>query len=216
MFNKIYYFCILKIKQIMKKTLLIGAITIFGAMNAQKNTILVGGDVAFNTVKEKDTNSSLTTDQFSFNPRVGYQFTDNWTAGVRLGIGTEKKTAKVTGLSDASTKTNAFLYGVFARYTMPFNETFAAYGELDVYATNGKKTTSVANVSSTDKTTGFGVMFTPNLFINFKNSFGLNFNIGGLGYTSEKVKDTDFKTNQFGFGFGKGVTVGISKNFGGK
>ena len=99
---------------------------------------------------------------------------------------------------------------------MPFNETCAAYGDFDVYANNGKTTYTTGNVSSTGKTNGFGVMFTPNLFINFKNSFGLNFNIGGLGYSTEKVKGSDYKVNQFGFEFGKGVTVGISKNFGGK
>ncbi|MFC4164279.1 outer membrane beta-barrel protein [Epilithonimonas zeae] len=205
----------------MKKLLVIGAIALFGAMNAQKNTILVGGDISLLTSKDKfgstTTNESNT---FNFNPRVGYQFTDNWTAGVKLGVGTGKVTEQISGTSyEGTEKINNFTYGVFGRYTQPLSETFAVFGELDVYASNGKVTYSTnapGNFSSTNKTTGFGVMFTPNLFINFKNSFGLNFNIGGLGYETSKVKDSDFKTNAFGFSFGKGVTVGISKNFGTK
>lgn len=209
----------------MKKTLLVGAIALFGTMNAQKNTLLVGGNISYTTDKTTNNNalynSEEKTDLFSFNPQVGYQFTDNITAGVKLGINTLKGTATVnaSGVSvNAETKENSFQYGVFGRYTIPLNETFAVFGELDVFANNGKITTpsfSGTTVTySESKSNGFGVLFTPNLFINFKNSFGLNFNIGGLGYSSSKIKDTDIKTNQFGFGFGQGVTVGISKNFG--
>ncbi len=203
----------------MKKLLLVGAIALFGAMNAQKNTILVGGNISLLSSKDKFGSTTISeSNTFTFSPRIGYQFTDNWTAGVRLGVETEKTTEQITGTSyEGTIKTNNFTYGVFGRYTQPLSETFAVFGELDVYASNGKETFSTnapGNFSSTTKTTGFGVMFTPNLFINFKNSFGLNFNIGGLGYETSKIKDTDIKTNQFGFGFGKGVTVGISKNFG--
>jgi hypothetical protein len=203
----------------MKKLLVVSAIALFGAMNAQKNTILVGGNISLESVKNKS-NSTTTSEgnAFEFNPTIGYQFADNWTAGVRLGVGTEKITMPITATSyEATKKTNTFTYGVFGRYTLPLNETFAAFGDLDVYAGNGKLTYSSnvpGDVSSTSKTTNFGVKFTPNLFINFKNSFGLNFNIGSLGYETNKLKDSDIKTNSFGFGFGKGVTVGISKNFG--
>ncbi len=216
-----------KIKQTMKKLLVLGAVALFGAMNAQKNTILVGGNISYTNSKTTSNVSGFSTegksDEFSFNPQVGYQFTDNITAGVKLGVASSKVTANYSGFgysADIETKENYFQYGVFGRYTIPLNETFAVFGELDVFAANGKTTTPNTSgpviTYSESKTTGFGVLFTPNLFINFKNSFGLNFNIGGLGYTNSKVKDSDIKTNQFGFEFGKGITVGISKNFGGK
>ncbi|WP_374442688.1 outer membrane protein [Epilithonimonas sp.] len=215
----------------MKKLLLVGAVALFGAMNAQKNTILVGGNISYNTSKTTNNTAAYNyegkTDEFSFNPQIGYQFTDHWTAGVKLGVSSSKQTGNSTysfpgfptSTTNLETKNNYFQYGVFGRYTIPFNETFAVFGELDVFASNGKTKEPLMTSGSTivyneSKTTGFGVAFTPNLFINFKNSFGLNFNIGGIGYTHEKVKDTEVKTNQFGFGFGKGITVGISKNFG--
>jgi len=193
----------------MKKLIIAGAITVFGLVSAQKGTVLVGGNISLGNSTEKANGSIVSkVNSFEFNPRVGYQFTDKWTAGVRLGVATDKTTQSPNEIKD-----NSFSYGVFGRYTVPLSETFAVFGELDVYAANGKRTTTISNMSSTSKTTGFGMVFTPNLFINFKKSFGLNFNVGGLGYTSEKVKGTDYKTNSFGFDFGKGVTFGISKNF---
>lgn len=213
---------------IMKKLLVASAVALFGMVSAQKNTLLVGGNISYNTGKNTintnvagtNLNSEDKTDEFSFNPTIGYQFTDNLTAGVRLGVTTTKGTVTVNGMGmtiNAEAKENNFSYGIFGRYTMPLSETFAVYGDLDIFAMNGKTTTpSFAGSTITyteSKTNGFGVLFTPNLFINFKNSFGLNFNIGGLGYTHSEIKGMDNKTNQFGFEFGKGVTVGISKNF---
>ncbi len=201
----------------MKKLFLVGALALFGAMNAQKNTLLVGGNISYDSTTRDITNGEVKDNEFSFNPTIGYQFADNWTAGVRLGIGTGKTTYDYTTNSDSVVdteyKNTTFQYGVFGRYTLPLNDTFAVYGDLDVYANNGKYTTSASSVSSSYKTNGFGVAFTPNLFINFKNSFGLNINVGSLGYESSKNKLTDFKTNTFGFRFGEGVSIGISKNF---
>ncbi|WP_312764786.1 outer membrane beta-barrel protein [Epilithonimonas sp.] len=218
----------------MKKLLLVGALALFGAVNAQKNTILVGGNISYNTSKTTNNTAMFKSegkaDEFSFNPQIGYQVTDRFTVGVKLGVSSSKQTGESTfsgfpgvpaSTYNVEIKDNYFQYGVFGRYTVPLNETFAVFGELDVFASNGKSkepdTTSGSTINYIEtKTTGFGLAFTPNLFINFKNSFGLNFNIGGIGYTHEKVKDSEIKTNQFGFGFGKGITVGISKNFGTK
>lgn len=209
----------------MKKLIIAGAVAAFGLVSAQKNTLLVGGNISYdNTVKKNfSTAGDLKTDNFEFNPMVGYQFDDHFTVGVKFGVGSSKQDYNDTyfnGMnmvtSITNIKTNSFTYGVFGRYTMPLSETFSVFGDLDVLFNNSKSTVSAPgySYSNTTKSTGFGIGFTPNLFINFKNSFGLNFNIGGISYQSEKIKDSDMKTNTFGFGFGKGITVGISKNFG--
>ncbi len=202
----------------MKKLLVLSAIALFGAVNAQKNTLLVGGNIGYNSTKNEVSNS--TVNNFEFNPVVGYQFADNWTAGIKLSYksGKNESVTNFMGTNYNTTdETNTFAYGVFGRYTQPLNETFSVYGDLDVMFGNSKNTIS-SNIpgssSSTSEATGFGVMFTPNLFINFKNSFGLNFNIGGLGYNTAKAKGASQSINNFQFGFGQGVTVGISKNFG--
>lgn len=211
-------------KNPMKKLVLASAVALFGFMNAQKGSVLVQGDISYNTSKTTanttGASSEIKADIFSFNPTIGYQFTDHLTAGVKLGVSTSKQTVNYNqsgGSINTESKNNAFQYGVFGRYTMPLSDLFSVYGDLDIYANNGKVTTPNFNGSTvvyTDtKTEGFGVQFTPNLFINLKNSFGLNFNIGGIGYEYSKVKDYNNKTNSFGFSFGQGVTFGISKNF---
>ncbi|SDF54710.1 outer membrane beta-barrel protein [Epilithonimonas hungarica] len=210
----------------MKKLTIAVAIVSFGLVSAQKNTLLVGGNISYDNTTKKNysTAGDLKTDNFEFTPTIGYQFADHFTAGVKFGVGSSKNDYYQTIFngwdsyeSITNIKTNTFTYGVFGRYTMPLNDTFSVFGDLDVLFNNSKSTVSATGplaYSTTTKSTGFGIGFTPNLFINFKNSFGLNFNVGGISYQSEKIKDSDLKTNTFGFGFGKGVTVGISKNFG--
>jgi len=209
----------------MKKLIFTAAVVAFGLVSAQKNTLLVGGNVSYSSKTNKNYSSAgdLKSDNFEFNPTIGYQFTDHFTAGVKFGVGSAKNDYYQSGYNgwemyeyNTNIKTNSFTYGVFGRYTLPLNDTFAVFGDLDVLFNNSKSTLTVSdsNYSNVTKSTGFGIAFTPNLFINFKNSFGLNFNVGGIGYESEKQKDSDFKTNTFGFAFGKGISVGLSKNFG--
>jgi len=64
-----------------------------------------------------------------------------------------------------------------------------------------------------EKRNGFNVGFFPAVFINVKNGFGLNFNIGGIEYTSMKYKQSQDKVNNFNITFGRSVGIGISKNF---
>jgi hypothetical protein len=212
----------------MKKLIIAGAIAAFGLVSAQKNTLLVGGDISYDSSTKKNYSSAgdLKSDNFEFSPRIGYQFSDHFTAGIKFGVGSAKQDYNQTIVNGwdfydvvTTIKTNSFTYGVFGRYTLPLSETFSVFGDLDVMMNSSKNTISYAggyydSYTDVTKSTGFGVAFTPNLFINFKNSFGLNFNVGGIGYQTEKVKDSDIKTNSFGFAFGKGISVGLSKNFG--
>ncbi|WP_410700639.1 outer membrane beta-barrel protein [Chryseobacterium sp. SIMBA_029] len=191
----------------MKKLFLTGAIAFFGLASAQKNTLLVGGNIAYSSTKNTDVlNNSDTTNKFEFSPTVGYQFADHWTAGVSASFGTNK-------ISDAY-KVNTDKIGGFVRYAQPFNETFAIYGDLGIGYQGQKATQTILNQDFVSKANGMYVQFTPALFINFKNSFGLNFNIGGIGYNNLNDKNSDAKSSTFDFSFGKSVNIGISKNFG--
>jgi hypothetical protein len=64
-----------------------------------------------------------------------------------------------------------------------------------------------------DKVSGGFVEFFPAVFINIKNNFGLNFNIGGVSYLTSKTKETNEEAHQFSFSLGKTASIGISKNF---
>lgn len=203
----------------MKKLVIASAIAMCGLVSAQKNTLLVGGNVAYtSTTSKMDGTTKGENKKFEFNPTIGYQFTDNLTAGVRFGVGSDKTTGYATlgnTTYNIEDKTNSFSYGVFGRYAMPLSDTFAVYGDLDLGLTNGKTTVSnsLTSTSTTAKSNGMYVGFTPALFINFKNSFGLNFSIGGIKYTTDKVDGSNAKTNTFDINFGKTINIGISKNF---
>lgn len=195
----------------MKKMLLILALAIVSFANAQKGTILVGGNVVYNSEKIDREISSVKTDAFAFSPKVGYQFHDNWTAGTEFSLESSK-----TNSGDVEGKYTAYRVGAFVRYTMPLNETFSVFADLDAGFKNQKsKGYENGLLSYTHKGNGFYTGITPALFINMKKGFGLNFSIGGLGYETlnydNGIEDVD--NRKFSFNFGKTVNIGVSKNF---
>lgn len=193
----------------MKKMLLIFALATFGFANAQKGTILVGGNVGYTSEKIDREIAEAKANTFEFSPRVGYQFHDNWTAGVEFSIQSSKNT-----LGDGETKFNGFKAGAFLRYTVPLNETFSVFADLGAGFQNQKdKSYTNGSLISTSKADGMYVGITPALFINMKKGFGLNFNIGGLGYETLSYDATDADYSKFSFNFGKTLNIGVSKNF---
>ncbi|WP_316636368.1 porin family protein [uncultured Flavobacterium sp.] len=175
----------------MKKLLLAVVLLVVTITNAQKGSILLGGNVGFTSEKIGDAKST----SFEFSPKIGYQFTDNWTAGIEGSIAN----LKVAGFD----KTEASRIGAFVRYSMPISETFAFYTDLGA----GYQSTSLNNAK------GMYVSLTPALFINMKRGFGLNFSIGGINYDNLDGKN-DPRQERVGFDFGKTFNIGISKNFG--
>ncbi|WP_394772797.1 porin family protein [Flavobacterium sp.] len=174
------------------KRLLLGVILLVATItHAQKGSILLGGNVGFASEKIGDSKSNT----FEFSPKVGYQFTDNWTAGVEGAIGT----IDVKGFE----KTENYKIGGFVRYSTPLSETFAFYTDLGA----GYQNTSLNNAK------GMYVNLTPALFINMKRGFGLNFSIGGISYDNLDGKN-DPRQERIGFDFGKTFKIGVSKNFG--
>ena len=61
------------------------------AAKAQSGTVLVGGDVGFTSSKNNSGVYEYKVQSLSFNPYVGYQFNNNWTAGVVAGIASSKQ-----------------------------------------------------------------------------------------------------------------------------
>jgi len=175
----------------MKKLLLVIALFIATITNAQKGSILLGGNVGFASEKIGDSKST----SFEFSPKVGYQFADNWTAGIEGTIGT----LNVKGFE----KTENYKIGGFVRYSTPLSETFSFYTDLGA----GYQNTSLNNAK------GIYASLDPGLFINMKRGFGLNFSIGGVKYDNLDGKN-DPRQERFGFNFGKTFNIGISKNFG--
>ncbi|MFT3701403.1 MAG: outer membrane beta-barrel protein [Agriterribacter sp.] len=188
----------------MKKLLFIvlTAVSISQTVKAQTGSVLVGGSIDFSSAKIPGTPTDTKSNSFSFSPTVGYQFNDNWTAGLVAGIGSSKTT-----YPNNTYKSSYFNAGPFIRYAKGISNMFAVYGQFQSTFGSGK-TNGVK--SSSANVTAF-----PALFINFKDSFGLNFTIGGIEYNSSKPSG-DRATNQFNLTFGRSVGIGVSKNFGGR
>ncbi|GAB3257893.1 outer membrane beta-barrel protein [Larkinella harenae] len=164
---------------------------------AQKNTVLVYGSVG--ATSQKLANDAKTT-SFNFSPAVGYQFNDNWTAG--LTASTQSGTTKI---ANTETKSSFFGIGPFVRYAVPLSDIFAVYGQFNADVLSGK--------AGDLKTNGFRGTLFPAIGVNMKNGFALNFNFGGLSFASQKTKGASASTTNFDFNFGDGAGFGISKNF---
>jgi hypothetical protein len=174
----------------MKKLLLVAALFIAAITNAQKGSLLLGGNVGFQSEKIGDSKSN----NFEFSPKAGYQFSERWTIGVEGSIAN----TDVAGFG----KTEKYKIGAFTRYSVPLSELFSVYADLGA----GYQTSSVNDAK------GMYAKLTPALFINMKRGFGLNFSIGGLNYDNLDGKN-DPRQERMGFDFGKTLNIGISKNF---
>lgn len=196
----------------MKKSLLILALVMFSFANAQKGTILVSGNVGYNSQKS-DVSLGVrpTQNNFNFSPKVGYQYNDNWTVGVESYISNSKQT-----YTSGEYKSNNFSVGGFLRYSKPIGGIFSVYADLGAGYHNVKQTQYNGGINpytSTLKGNGFYVGVTPSLFLNINKGFGLNFNLGSIGFSNLNYSNPGNDTQNFNFSFGQAFSVGISKNF---
>ncbi|AXB56370.1 outer membrane beta-barrel protein [Flavobacterium fluviale] len=193
----------------MKKILVMAALAVCSFASAQKGTILVGGNIGFTSEKTEFANSERTVNEFSFSPKVGYQFHENWTVGGEFTVSSSNDDNGIT-----EEKNNGFKLGAFVRYTMPLSQTFSVFADMGAGFQNAKyKEYGPGNAFAKSKADGMYVGVTPALFINMKKGFGLNFSIGGLGYETLSYDNNGPDVNSFYFNFGQTFNIGISKNF---
>jgi hypothetical protein len=195
----------------MKKMLVVLALAMVSFANAQKGSVLVMGSIEYNSQNVSNSGSETKYNSFAFLPKVGYQFHQNWTAGLEAGVGTAKNEA-----GNTENKTNNFSLGGFLRYSKPLNQTFSAYADLGLGYQNTKTTNRNGFTTFTNEGDGFYVGVTPAIFINVNKGFGLNFNIGGLGYNTLNFDGNNGNgdtVKNFHLSFGQQFSVGISKNF---
>lgn len=195
----------------MKKSLLILALTVFSFANAQKGTILVLGNVGYSSQNSSSSGGSPDYKSFNFSPKVGYQYNDNWTVGIESAIANSQQT-----FMSGEYKSNNFSVGGFVRYMKPIAGIFSAYADLGTGYQNSEQTQYNGGFNpstSAMKGSGFYVGVTPALFLNINKGFGLNFNLGSIGYNTLNYSNEVNDTQYFNFSFGQAFSVGISKNF---
>lgn len=194
-----------------KKTIMILVLINFCFANAQKGTILIGGFVSLRSTENKSNGVNQNFNSFELTPKVGYQFSTYWTAGIETTIGNSRSQSTGTEINSES-KTNVFNIGGFLAYSKQLTGIF--YGFTKV--TTGLQTEKVSQKNSTYTSTqlnGFYIALEPGIYIDLKKGFGLDFFIGGLRYNTFKNQQTDITSKkELDFTFGKVLKIGISKN----
>ncbi len=186
--------------------LLVTAGTVATANAQEPKSILLYGDVSLASTRNADLSKHTVWDAA---PGVGYQFNHNWTLGLSI-MWKQDATKDSTG---NSTTINTYRVGPFARYShyIRKSETFFWYGQFD-FDYQGGYTTNEGNPAY-DKNNGVYVGFYPALGVNFGRGVCMNFNIGGIDYSTVKYSGATYSINTFDLTFGHSVNVGISKNF---
>ena len=193
----------------MKKILVMAALAICSFANAQKGTILVGGSIGYTSEKAEYQFNEDKTSTFSFSPKVGYQFHENWTVGGEFTVSSSNDDNGAREIKD-----NGFRAGAFVRYSVPLSQTFSIFADMGAGFQNVKtKVYGPGNDFAKSKADGMYVGVTPALFINMKKGFGLNFSIGGLGYETLSYDNNGADVSSFYFNFGQTFNIGVSKNF---
>jgi outer membrane protein len=163
-----------------------------------QGNIMLEGNFNFNSENDKD--AGVKTNDFNFNPKVGYFISDDFAIGIQLGLGSGKTETELPDGSTAETKSSRFDAGVFGRYYfLDLGQRFKTYGELGLGMASGKTEDAAGNET---KTSGFnaGVGVGINYFVT--ENFAINFTLANvISYESEKTEVGDVEgdgTTEFG------------------
>lgn len=197
----------------MKKLMLVGAVALFTAVNAQEtstegfaqgNTFITGA-VGFNSVKT----GNVKENNFTISPSVGYFVTPNVALGARVGYnnGTEDNGVVKSTL-------DTFTAGVFGRYYWMPASKFSIFAELGVDYMNTSEDSGVSGAEKF-KTNGFGFAFAPGINYFLNNHFALEAKWGVLGFNSVKADVEGAKaTNNFNLGVNlSNINLGLVYKF---
>ena len=192
----------------MKKIILaLLAVATIGTANAQKNTVLVYGNVGIASDKADNGNGNeYKSLDWNINPGVGFQFTDNITVGLQGGIDNnfdewrnptmDPTTGNLTGWARRAMENREWTAGAFFRYTYPVNKTFSFFTQIDLSYVSGQdvmenesRVLDAASNSVVETVTynydyynGFQGTITPMVQVFIMDGFALNFSYGGLMY----------------------------------
>ena len=196
----------------MKKLLLVGALALFAAVNAQetstegfaKGSTFITGAVGFGTTSE----GNVTENVFTIAPSVGYFVTPNIALGAKVGF------TNATADNDiVKEESNLFTAGVFGRYYWMPASKFSIFAELG--ADYRSLTEDDNTISNEYKSNGFAIQLAPGMNYFLNNNFALEAKVGVLGYSSDKPDYTGAEaTDNFNIGLNlNDITLGLVYKF---
>jgi len=195
------------------KKIILGLLLVcgFASANAQKGTWLLFGNLGFNNTKSEFDTKTI---DWTVNPGIGYQVTNNWAVGLNL-YWNQHSTSDVPGGS-AMTTVNSGKFGVFARYTENIGKgPFFYYGHIDALYTEGYTTDSSA--PAFNKHNGITIAAYPAIGMWVGRCWGINMSFGGISYVTDKqTTDASATTipspktaSTLDINFGHQVNVGV-------
>lgn len=190
----------------MKKLICLFAVSfgVVAGMNAQKNSVLLYGDLGLYTTKSS---ADYVTKSFNLNVGAGYQFDNNWTIGLTGGYTTFRDRPDGQNHWDLN---DQYRLAPFLRYSRPLGNLFTFYtqGEFGYVGTAAGQTNQNTRVNEN----GVYAYVYPGIGINMGKGWALNFNIGGLGYQSIKLETVNNPDRSFGLSFGQHMNAGLTWN----
>ncbi|MGH1517391.1 outer membrane beta-barrel protein [Chryseobacterium sp. JK1] len=205
----------------MKKTLIAGAVALFGLSNAQiaKGTVYLSGQADYSHKENTDFQLKTKEDVLKILPTAGYFVTTNLAVG--LGAGYKNSVTKYevgsntpfSNIFDIKDTDNAFVVAPFVRKYWTLSDRLYIFGQLQIPLEFGQeKLEANSEVTNGDPElalsfyrknnyTNIGVNIKPGLDYFVNKNWSLEATIGEFGYNSHK-KDIDEvkRNNNYKFG----------------
>ncbi|HLO56407.1 MAG TPA: outer membrane beta-barrel protein [Saprospiraceae bacterium] len=173
---------------------LVAVLMIFtlGALNAQKGSFYLGGNVGFNSTSEKvGNNDKKTTSNWALSPEIGTWLSDNLQAGIALNIG---------GASNDFASTNLVGATLYARNWWKPGQSFRPFVGLNLSYSTGKRTLKNSNYEN--KYNSLGANLNAGFGYSLSEKWAVIGSFGFLGFESGKSEDTaGVETTSSDFGF---------------
>lgn len=192
------------------RNLFFALILLFSTTVIANAQIVVGGSIGFNSSGGSIDANGHTSDKnnvsnFTFSPMVGYFFSENFLAGVELGV-----TSSRNENPSASTTTTTSSFGLtpYARYYAFRMNKFSIFGQAELGLSFGKEKTKIGSTTNDGpKTSTFSLMVFPGIAYDISDRLELQAAIGGLNVGfSNVVKKQDNYTDRSSY-FGMGVNL---------
>ena len=174
-------------------TLLLGLVSAASAQgNINKGDWMLGGNAGYSHQKNGDYKSN----SFDLSPDAGYFFINNFAAGLRASVSSDKTT-----YNPADIKNTTFALAPFVRYYfLPASQKVNLFADGSFgFGQNKYENGSTVNTSNF---TNLSIKAGPAIFITPATALEI-----ALGYNSTKIKDVDDRQNKFEISFGFQIHV---------
>ncbi|PZX54586.1 outer membrane protein with beta-barrel domain [Algoriphagus ratkowskyi] len=219
-------------KKVLLGLLVFQLVTFTANAQIQKGSVLLGGSINFaNSNNDQQRTSDLgsdrntTSNEFSFDPKIGVALENNWVIGAMVIFKTGKSIMDATTYSSTNSskekltnEQNAFGVGLFARKYFPFGDKFSAFGELNSGSLWNKNSSiyeynNGTPAESENKYTEYQTNLLAGIAYFPKNWMAIELSTNLVTFTSsnQETNTIDYSNNSFDFGLNtSAISLGVS------